>query len=490
LESCAEMGGNGGAVDLSGNGLGCYSSCWSELVSSGKVVLGSNVGPCMPSESPTQSPTASPTAAPPEPFNNLYIIPIVVGAALFLALVWYFYGRCMRSSKLFRLPVHRSIYENANPATILDCIEQHGSTLMIKDYDGHTALTAAIACQSDAKVIGKLLSLALPFDLGTAAPIAADAHGYSWSKFIQRDEHVTVVEALLDEYPHLAVLLGQAEDELGRKAVNIASGECQRVLKESTYLFKRYEVLTLQNPHHKSATCIIHIAVDHAVEGGVEHVALKFMRHRDQFEKEVNMRKVVDLDPKYVISILRTHNADEDSSFQAAMHRIGIDAYPYCIVMEKADRNLQVSILSDGYAGKDWEKIRSIARQLCFSVNHLHHRRIVHGDIKPLNAMRCEDHFLLIDLDASSVVGEGFAASKVSSAYVPPELLYLKADGSAAVKMNSESSAPVGYELVRAHYSQDVWALGCTLFELFTGSKMFLTVRCVPCFAPNNFREC
>ena len=91
--------------------------------------------------------------------------------------------------------------------------------------------------------------------------------------------------------------------------------------------------------------------------------------------------------------------------------------------------------------------------------------------------MRCEDRFLLIDLDASSVVGEGFAASKVSSAYAPPELVYVRADGSAAVKMSSASSLADEYELVRSHYSQDVWALGCTLFELFTGSKMFLTVR-------------
>jgi serine/threonine protein kinase len=135
-----------------------------------------------------------------------------------------------------------------------------------------------------------------------------------------------------------------------------------------------------------------------------------------------------------------------------------------------------VSVLSDGYAGKDWEKIRTISRQLCYAVDHMHKQGIVHGDIKPLNAMRCEDRFLLIDLDASSVVGEGFAASKVSSAYAPPELVYLKADGSAAVKASSEDIAPHAYECVAAHYSQDVWALGCTFFELFTGSKMFLTV--------------
>ncbi len=74
-ESCDAMGGASrssiGAVDLSGNALGCYASCWSSVVNTGKVVMGSNVEPCMPSESPTQAPTTAPTAAPPEPFNNL-----------------------------------------------------------------------------------------------------------------------------------------------------------------------------------------------------------------------------------------------------------------------------------------------------------------------------------------------------------------------------------------------------------------------------------
>ena len=133
--------------------------------------------------------------------------------------------------------------------------------------------------------------------------------------------------------------------------------------------------------------------------------------------------------------------------------------------------------MSDGYAGKDWTKIKTVTQQICLAVNHLHSQHIVHDDIKPLNVMRGEDGFLLIDMDGSSVAGFGFAGTKVSSAYVPPEMVHISADGEASVKCypplpGSESL----YECVPSHPSQDIWALGCTLFEVFTGSKMFLTV--------------
>jgi hypothetical protein len=62
-DSCDALGGGMGAVDLSGNALGCYASCWDSLVGTDKVAMGSNAEPCMPSESPTQAPTAAPTPA-------------------------------------------------------------------------------------------------------------------------------------------------------------------------------------------------------------------------------------------------------------------------------------------------------------------------------------------------------------------------------------------------------------------------------------------
>ena len=68
----------------------------------------------------------------------------------------------MRSSKPLSRPVHKVMYENTDSNTILDCIGQHLNTLMLKDYDDWTALSAAIVWKSDEEVTRRLLPLALP----------------------------------------------------------------------------------------------------------------------------------------------------------------------------------------------------------------------------------------------------------------------------------------------------------------------------------------
>ena len=51
----------------------------------------------------------------------------------------------------------------------------------------------------------------------------------------------------------------------------------------------RYELLTPKEPKHRSATCVVHFALDHGEEPPVERV-LKFMRNREQWDREVAVR--------------------------------------------------------------------------------------------------------------------------------------------------------------------------------------------------------
>ena len=74
--------------------------------------------------------------------------------------------------------------------------------------------------------------------------------------------------------------LSRSEDIHGRQAVNIASLRCKKTILEFIYLHKRYEISTLAQPHHESATCVVHLGLDHG-DGG-RPVALKFMRNKDQ----------------------------------------------------------------------------------------------------------------------------------------------------------------------------------------------------------------
>lgn len=57
------------------------------------------------------------------------------------------------------------------------------------------------------------------------------------------------------------------------------------------------------------------------------------------------------------------------------------------------------------------------------ALQHMHQKGVLHGDVKPLNIMRCDGRVKLIDLDASASTLTGYSGGKSSSAYVPPCLL-------------------------------------------------------------------
>lgn len=123
----------------------------------------------------------------------------------------------------------------------------------------------------------------------------------------------------------------------------------------------------------------------------------------------------------------------------------------------------------------------------------------VHGDLKPLNVMNTAagggtdtessqeegGGWVLIDLDAAAEVGKEAVGLKLSTAYIPPELLHLGPDG--AWRVRAPGGAPVGESAedggcppqadtstggndrwgpLLAHPSFDMWSFGCVLFEL------------------------
>ena len=79
--------------------------------------------------------------------------------------------------------------------------------------------------------------------------------------------------------------------------------------------------------------------------------------------------------------------------------------------MDAADRNLAVVMLQEK---PSVDEIVATMRQLAACLEHLHVvGRRIHGDFKPLNAMRMETgEWKLIDLDASALIDVEPAGSK------------------------------------------------------------------------------
>lgn len=100
--------------------------------------------------------------------------------------------------------------------------------------------------------------------------------------------------------------------------------------------------------------------------------------------------------------------------------------------------------------GLDLDSIRSYAMQLFVALSHLKKHKIIHADIKPDNILISKDtkSLKLCDFGTAFNVDEATVVEYlVSRFYRAPEII-------------------IGYPY---DTSIDIWATGCTLFELFTG---------------------
>ena len=194
-----------------------------------------------------------------------------------------------------------------------------------------------------------------------------------------KDEFVDEVTSILDRYADRISLLMSVKDATGRRAIDVATPKYKIAILERSYLFRRYEIR--DGPaEHVSATCVVRIGKDH--QDGGRNVALKFICNRDHFKREIAVRHNCQFDDKYVISTLRFHDGDDEKEkmFGEEAERKGY--YRYCLVMPAAERNLGIVLVHEHIAGRDWDMLKLISKQLIEALNHVHEKGYIHGDVK------------------------------------------------------------------------------------------------------------
>lgn len=238
------------------------------------------------------------------------------------------------------------------------------------------------------------------------------------------------------------------------------------------------------------------------------------------------MREKYDLASNYVVGLLS--GPAEDVFAAAARTQVLSDGtsladYQYGLFMPAADRDLETILRAEL---PTMNQVRVMARDLAMALAHMHEKKVMHGDVKPLNALRVYDKIALIDLDAAapfdSGEASGFAGAKFTSAFLPPEMFYKltpaeekqynaywaaeKAEntvlwqkiepkrtangkvrsayvvrtfdlamgsGETGVAQVRDASA-LPYALLPASDRMDVWAFGVTLFRMCANHDMFL----------------
>ena len=315
--------------------------------------------------------------------------------------------------------------------------------------------------------------------------ISADDTHALWFRMIQAGNEgnvfVTNVANFASAYPRLI----EIKDKDGRSVMEVASKPIKEVLRLLILWHGRYQ-LTETRPEHQSATCRVFKAVDTLIldeRGQPSPVALKLMAVKDQFNRELTARLKGQFDDEFVVTVRTSHpqlittggsvssgiddfpNVVEEDEIDEKIRPTKTNAERYfLVVMPLADRNLFVAMKQERWAGRNMEEVKHCFTQLVRCVDHMHRKGLLHADLKTLNVVRIGGKWKLIDLDASCMIGQEAVGHKSSTAYCPPEVIYINQTGQAAVR-SPDITDGFTTPLI-AHPSFDIFSLGCILYQL------------------------
>ncbi len=337
----------------------------------------------------------------------------------------------------------------------LDCDEDIlVEALKVMDPSSSGVLRRAFAMHS-LPAIQRLVDLTLNYILE-----ADHEHNCLWHRFIGIDEFEPIVRILVHRKPTLASVVHPVKK---RSSYDLASGRVRSAMNDILYFCGQYKLVKTK-PVHRSSTCVVLLAsdmnniadVDEAdlesdtVERFSQEVVIKLMKCNEQFLREMVQRS--DLDARFVVPILfHSDSPRAIDRWTADITSAGFAEYTHGFVMEAAQRNLMVVIAQERLSVDD---VRNIMLQIAICLLHLHENGRIHGDFKPLNAVRMKDGrtWKLIDLDASVNLNDK-VGSKVSTAYAPPEILVQSG--------------------VCASVSFDMWSFGVVLYHMLIGKSLF-----------------
>ena len=134
-----------------------------------------------------------------------------------------------------------------------------------------------------------------------------------------------------------------------------------------------------------------------------------------------------------------------------------LDEKIYIIVMPAADKCLDSIYRQER---PTINGIRFFMQEIGKSLEYLHNKGKIHGDLKLSNILRLNNRLKITDFDATVKIGEKIGI-KVSSGYLPPEMIAKAGEVDYMVK-----HVGVVDQLEEATPQIDFWAFGIILFAL------------------------
>ncbi|KAL8910213.1 MAG: hypothetical protein Q9171_004456 [Xanthocarpia ochracea] len=205
----------------------------------------------------------------------------------------------------------------------------------------------------------------------------------------------------------------------------------------------------------------------------------RVFKANDLTRKKVVALKVIDVDPQD----FKAHYIEKDESFQAVLHEIKIltqlresNAKNINMIIDAFSIHSQLWIVTEycpggslhtlmqGVGSKLEEKyIIPVARELAVALQTIHAAGIIHRDVKAANVMIHENGSLqLIDFGVSGLLQTGKDKRSTiigTPHWMPPEM---------SSQLLNQGPSTIDYAT-----EVDVWAYGCTLYEIATGNPPY-----------------
>jgi len=286
----------------------------------------------------------------------------------------------------------------SNDLAIITLLLSHGASSRIVNQNGLVAMHLFSKDGTYDAILALLLS---DFPLDEHGAIK-ELYGSNWtalldsSTLIASKTKINVLKCIFSRYPYQVKQLVTLKDMSGREAIEVTDSSVRSYINSIILWHGRYRLFE-ERPEHISATCFVFKAVDEMHlddKGAATRVALKLMRRRDQFEREIEARQC-GFDSNYVLEILRTHIPLEITE-QASNLQVGVVTLTkeeaeqfYCIVMPLAERNLFVALKQERFAGRILDEVKFVFNQLLTSVLHMHSK----GLVSIISLQRYQNHY-------------------------------------------------------------------------------------------------